>query len=1089
MSKKKEKHKSNPLFWIIGQLFHVIWLFLDLIYRIISNLCCCICFCVPGTLLSLILLSLMLYGITADHQSYFDGIDNGVSTLNTNLVLFSSSIDTCAPMTNKLIILYNFLWKMLFALLNAIGDGLGITYHGNPIFQWAKQKVTYNYWSKKAASEKAWNDHVENALNTYGAKSLNDLSLDHQMRIRSGAEKAAFVASQSLPLFDIGTLCSILDQLFDLLIKLLNLFNVFFVQIFGKIITALLKFLTNNGTLPDIMIIFLKFILNLLLDNIPFAKCLRSPLALVSCMCTPTNSNLITRVDVWLVGCAFSTCDASQYSSGFVAIQYCIGLRQALDQLGLFGDAVNFLLDRIDDLVGLIDNLDDLISGLEDVVNKLLDLVGAKLEVIDEFKSQSKINHYNIKKNVYSMKDERVRFNTTGVGKHFFNQLHEHANNLPLYRHVPFLVIPNDTDALKRNDSTPLFNETFSFDNWISQYDYVNHPIYSMMYDINLYLKSNTPVAENFLNLTVIGYQVLTNAASMLMGEEDLSIEQMRDRFSITPFETIPYHWDRIMQHMELIQHNSTNNCYANCTNCSQEQLDACGKKESYEEYLERVRDDWKEYIGMTQPIEAITMTNESAQELYEKGHALHQQKFEEFQSFKAKNQLHSSSIGLNFNLQGQLAFLILGAGVISTLTCSNFCGLCCNGSFNVCSLLTSCCPLILVLLGGIIGPMLLNFFQNSYAHDDLISPYMQQIGPDLLNIYHETPSPQEIANQFATMNTLLSHTINNVVIRVITWAVRITVFGVPIIIVPEPQQGDTVMDWILSIIFNDYFANCRSTSGCANNGKCYRIRDITNPNAFCTMECTDDEPCDVFNGQCYRAPFLRPGICMSEIIPGFSTTIQPQCGNKNISSFPVVALRYTNGTDFKNLGGWTYDYIKSAEFRTLLYNLGATAVYWDLFWFRKINEGISISPHGLFFTFIHNMPVSIPGLDFMTPLTLLNHFLFPTLQSISLQVHSYVVKIPFEPFITIETAWKFNNWQEFPPYGKSIPAMWACEVLYTPQAILGHVVLGIFMVIIVVIVFSPFAFFFYILFFKIIWKLLCFAGRKSSSFIQRKHK
>ena len=246
MSKKKTKKSANPIIWVIQTFAHIIWLILDLIYRIFRNLCCCCCFCVSGTFFSLILVALMLYGISANHQSYFDGIDNGISSFNTNIVTLAASVDNCAPMTNKLTILYNFVVKMIYALVNAITDGLGITYQGNPIFQWARQSVTIRYRTKQHNIEKARNDYIESAIHTYGVESLTDLSYGHQLNIRKGAEKAAFMASQSLPAVDIGTLCGILDSIFGWLISLLNLFNVFFVQIFGKIITALLKFINNN---------------------------------------------------------------------------------------------------------------------------------------------------------------------------------------------------------------------------------------------------------------------------------------------------------------------------------------------------------------------------------------------------------------------------------------------------------------------------------------------------------------------------------------------------------------------------------------------------------------------------------------------------------------------------------------------------------------------------------------------------------------------------------------------------------------------------------------------------------------------------
>lgn len=1064
-----EKHR-NPVVSFVYWIFYIIGLFIDMIVKILRNVCLCACCCCGSSILSLFLICMMLYGISVNHQDYLNGIDNGVSKLNTNLIGLAATIDTCAPMANQLTLLYNKVIKIPYALLNAIFNGLGYTYQGQPIFQWANQQIQINYWDKKYRMEKAYHDHIANTVHTYGYNSIDELPFGHQTRIRADALKAQYMQSQTISLADIQNACNIFTNIIKFLIDMLNIFNLFFVNIFGKIITALIKFFLNpNVGLPDLLFIILDFFKNFIIDAIPFGKCLKNPLSLVKCMCTPINADSITLPDVYLVGCAFSTCDASVYNSGFEAIQYCIGLRAALDQLGLFGQAVSYLLDQLNKLVDLIDDLDGTINDFIDKLEGVLNIIGR----LQKTRSVSKFN--NPRNNI----DHAAH---TNILRHI-SSIHR---NLPIYRppiYAPYL------DQYKVNDTKPINNTIFKavdnrtyFEKYMADKDLNDPkygPIFGMMNDINDFMTMHIPVFYDFTNLTTMNLQIVSGVWQNLMSP-DRSIEEMSLDFSDIEFRRYPFHWNRIVNHMNETQSNTTSTCDNGCADCTAAEKYLCSKTTSYTSYLQQLHDNMEENSVFFVPFKKITIDNTTEQEVrrkFQEGLDLYQQKQAQFNSFKEKNKMFDNGIGVNFNLQGSLSFLLLG-GIIATMTCSNICGACCSKSMHCCSVFTSCCPLIFVILGGMVANILLNFFQNSFSNDDLISPYMLIFQADLLNLNNEQVSPQEILNQFTNVANLLQQTINNLLIKIIGWATQITIFGIPLINLPTPQQGDSVIDWILHIIFYPYFSPCSTSNDCVLGGRCYRIRDITNPNAFCTKECVVGDECDVFNGQCYILPFIRPGLCASEIFPQFSTTLQPQCYNSSISSFPVNDLKYTNGTMFKRYG-YTAPYFRSSEFRGVLYATAVTFNYWILFWFRMLVIGVQIPSHGILFTFMGNLPIAVPGMNYITIITMLNHFVFPPLQSVLIDVHDFVAKVPFEPFTTIETAWKLPNWQDYPPFGKIIPAMWTCQGIYTFPAVIGGGVESLAIVVLVTIIFAPFTIVILLLLFKALWFVISRLGNK----------
>lgn len=1061
--------KIKTVIKVIFGAFFAFELIVDLFFRLIRNICCCAYCCCSFTFIGLLLASFVLYSVTAAHQDYFDGLSQGASMFNTNLITLASNIDTCTPFIDKFVKLWNLTLKIIYSFLAKIADALGITYQGKPIFSWAKQQYLAGVKDRQYRAEKVYNDHIENTLNTYGYQSLDQLSPGHQTRIILGATAASSaVMFQGLSFADISSACGILQSLISFAIQILKLFNVFFINIFGSIVAALIKFISNpsNG-FPNLLKIILDFFKDLLINEIPFGHCLVNPMALARCMCTPKNAAQITIIDVYLVGCMFQTCDASVYPSGFIAFQYCIGLRAALDQIGLIGTAISGLLDLLGKLDKDLGGLDGSLNTLTNLVNTLLDAVGV---------SRLEQPHGKLQK---------IPRPDLSRDHHLFNQYMNTAQTALQNMHINRGPQQFDIPSLKGNDSSSVvpFNDTKAtvnttwFDGWVSDRlkDDPENPIYLEMQNVGKLMETHSDVAPDLLSVGIFGIQVVTSIHAIYNNPTDMSLDEMGLIWDKINFSSIFYSWDRLKNHTDKLEMNCTTLLFENATDA---QKSLCTSSTSYIDYLTQLQIQANEIQGILEPTKPITREGKSPLELqreYEKHFEEMQFKDKRYQELKKLNKFHANNVNINFVMTGASSLLVL-AGVVAALTCNTFCGGCCNNSLGICNAFGSCCPMIIAILAIFIGNMVLNFSTGTYQYDDLVGSFFQGIGNQILNQNHQQYSPEEIIQQFATISNLLEKAINNILIKIIQWGTKITAFGISIIHLPTAQDGQTVIDWLMSLIFYPYFTACGvSEDDCINGGLCIRLINPydTSDSNYCTRECTRDNPCYDINGQCFMAPFIVPGKCASQIIPTINVVVQPQCYNKSIIDFPTEEINYTNGTEFKVCGGWSWCYISTSEFRWLLYNLGVLGFKWTLFPFRMINVGFNLMPQGIFASTLSRLPISIPGLDLLTPLTVLNYYVLPTVQSVSHSIYDVVNTPSFWPFPTIAGWWRFPNSDEYPPFGKAIASMYTCQVIYTPQAVIGLTIDGIAIIILFTLIFSPIAFILYELLFYGVFYIL----------------
>ncbi len=1025
----------------------IVWLIIDLIIKIVKNLCCFCTLCVSGTLLALLIFGILGYGLSTHSQDYLNGVSSGFDMLNSQLMIFASGFDICAPMLNKLFLLYNFVLKMIYAFLANIADALNLTISGQPIFAWAKSQLVINYHQRRILKETAFNDYIENTLHTHGYSSMKQLPAGFQAKIMTGALKASLMADQALPVVDPTIFCSLIDTLVNFILNILQIFNVFFVNIFGAIIDALIKAIKQSSGSPDLLFIILTFFKNLLLDEIPFGHCLGSPLDLVKCMCTPTNSGAITDVGVWLVGCMFESCDASVYGSGFEAIQYCIGLRDALNKLGILGDAVSFLLNLVTELDKSIDLLNKAINALTSLVNSLTNLINSKM-----------LDTHHMQGRMQTM-ESHAALNYTLV--------HHYQNILS----TAFKGINNPYSDGHHRPSFPRENRTITADedsdevknSIILRYlkgkdmaDPVNIALLQL-YNYTVAHAAAMPFIARFTNFT---FHSFSKPFEMLMrGNFDMSLEEVMEEIGsidfvdgITAYHDITLHVD------EFINDHSIGNCYNGCPNCTEAKLAVCNKTLAYSDYLEAVANKTKSFIRLSKSELHLALQNATSEQRraeIAKGSLFIKQQLDQYTSLKSANNIHKSGIEIVFQMFGQLSLVAFAGGAFVALTCTSCCGTCFGKSLNCCNAAISCCPMIMLLLATIISALMLNFATGSYSNNDLLSPFLQELGPHLLDMYNTNPSPQEILDQFTILNNLLGNMLNKLFIMVIQIETRIDVFGISLIRLPDAFDDDTILTWVESLILYPYFHRCITSADCIRNGLCYRIRDINNPNAYCTKECVEGDDCSDVFGYCIVAPFIQPGRCMSEIIPSFNVLLQPQCAN--ITNIPVDKLDFTKGPVFQECP-WCIGYFKSTEFWNLVLAVMKTGWEEGLFFFRLLNANqINMGPQGVFFGMLKNLPIAIPGFDAVQILTVATHFLVPPLQTVSYKTYDVVTYFSFEPFPTISSWWYFPNRDDNNPFGHATASMWTCEVLFAPPGIIGLFIIAALIVIIVTFIFAPF--------------------------------
>lgn len=952
------------------------------------------CLLCPFTILMLLVVSFALLPVPMYQESVLNNAGSATQMINTVFANVALQVEPCADAVSALFGMINRALMIVYGLLGIIGDALGLTYQGQPIFSWAQRELVERMHQRELIKQRVRQNYIDSMLVHYGVDSFDDLSEGHRYKVSVGAMREARMVPRQLPIFSSSVVCSFIFEAGTFLQDVLESFDTFIVQFFGAIITALIKAIRDGKSLPDILDILFDVLKDVILSKIPYGYCFTSiPMSLMQCVCSIKGTT--SRIDVYAVGCLFKSqdCDVTGYTNGLLAMEGCLGIQNIINQVsnlltdiqGVFEDVLGIQLD----FSGLQDALNNISSGIDE----LSSLIGGS--------------------KLLNTHQRTLPFTKVGITQAEYDA---QMNELRRRAHDRRVII--DRDGLRYIPSPEhtwkVPSNKTSYEIFIETNDLTN-PIVKGVKDVHDYAVDHAEVAPHAATVIDTLHQFV-NITLFLFRKPTLTLEEIHFHYGKLDIGGFKFAIHQLANHSRTYRSDNYTSV-----------LPMEEYKRTIDETTQRVV-DYTNYYGYGRPVTQSHIQrqfNESIQGM--------KQRSVEIEELNGRRQMEQRGLSVTLSIVGVLSTLLLG-GVLMSVNCSTICGTCCAQGLNCCSGCSACAIVLITLIAFYGSGLITNLVTNSSNNNDFVTPFIDALKDVVLNSYKEPPTQIDIIDAVNNLGDAIMFNLNNVVIQAIRVNVKVAMFAIPILTLPDAMPDDDIISYIEALIFYPYFSPCVTDADCPRKGRCRARIDPSSSSNLCERDCTSDNPCYSPQGVCLVAPFLITGMCPTYEIPNFAATINFQC---TTLGWMDDWLRWSATDTFQRVG-WSPAFFVTPELWKWVWANMYSTVLSLRFLTRLVSVGVEIPATGLFTGFISNFPITIPFAGWLPSLTAITYFILPTVQSVIHWLGWFCGLFGFQPFTYFVEWQRFPNYLDSPDYGFATTSEWACFGVHTPSTVLG---------------------------------------------------
>ncbi len=947
------------------------------------------------------------------------------------LAQFAQQVTPCTSAYNVLAKIINKVLIIVYALLATFANALLIQFNGGAVFGWALNEHVAAYRQTRLKKEQVRDAYITNALRMHGAERMDQLSIDHQSAIYYGAFHEMRAVQNQASLIDPTSFCNVITGIGGFIDDFLVIFDQFILSFVQKIVSALAIAIqdiqnssctvsASNNCLPDLIKIFVKFIFNILLDAIPYGSCLKNiPISIPQCICSVVGTT--QRVDVYLVGCIFKeiNCNITGYSNGANAFIGCLDLKNLVKKIFGISSSTSTANVNIAQAQIQIANLSAMTQDIAISLNQLTALLipaSSHLQVT---------NRYNF--------DHHLALSEFRKGKEA--EIEGFHRDFETTHRVYYEFVNRTLNDTMENETETATNKTY-YEQFIETANTSNPAVQSII-EMHDFFEETTPIAEHGLTVMEIAVH-LSDTILMLWSRDDLSVELAMHHLAKVPLHK--GYW--AVQQMAVHGRERKN------ANYTVTPMDAY--HEVVANYTQMAVDYTKffSYSG----VNSATVTDQDALNAH-MNRSMEDWRLRNAEILRLQNARTMENNGLSviITISGALSMLLLGGSQIANLNCSSICGQCCAQGLGCCSSCSSCIILFIGLVAFFGVNMVTNLFTGKTDHEDIISEIINTIGGSLLDWYNKPPTNLQIINNFADLGTVFQTSLDKIVIQAIRITVRVSMFAMPILTLPEPEPDDTVLSYIQSLIFYPYFSPCTTDDDCPGKGRCRLYATKTDP---CGHDCTSSSPCLNPQGNCTVAPFLIQDYCPENGVPTFNFLIDFQCDSLGYND---ADLTYTNSTSFQE-NGFRWRFFITTDFWRFVWQILYAPILALKFLMRVLITTKGIPALGLFTGVLQGFPLAIPFGWLLPTLTILSYFFLEPIQVVLGWIDSFTHYFSFQPFVFFQDFTRWPNWMDSPPYGSSTVSQWACFTIHVPSTLIGVWIWVNLIAIVAVLLLNPFS-------------------------------
>lgn len=962
----------------------------------------------PLTIVLILVFCFSLLPVAMYQQQVLSNADAAGQMFSNILAQFAQQITPCTSAWNVLAKIINKVLIIVYALLGTFANAIGLSINGSAVFGWALNEHVAAYRQTRLKKEQVRDVYIANALKMYGVSRMDQLSLDHQYEIYHGALREMRAVPNQISLLSPSAFCGIVTGIGGFIDDFLDIFDTFILSFVQKIVSALAKAIkaiqdsqctpSNTDTcLPDLIEIFVKLILDIILSTIPYGNCLNDiPMSIPRCMCSVIG--VTNRVDVHLVGCMFKSngCNITGYSNGFSAFIGCLDLKKLVKQIFGISSSTAAANENIAQAQIQIAELSALTQDLAISIEQLNELISptSHLQVSDRYNMGHLVRLAEFRE-AKLLEIEEIRRNFTISQQIYFDYMNHTGNETVI------------------NSTTPEVSNKTYYEQFIDRSN-TSDPAVQSVIELHDYFAANVELAPH--GLTVI--EVISHLADTtlkLWAMENLSIETAMHHYSKVPLHK--GYWAA----QQLAIHAREN------------------KKSNYtvtpmDSYHEVVSNYTQIAVDYTQFFTYSGITAETTMDQQEmKAHmneSLNNWKLRNAEILRLQNSRTMEANGLSviITISGALSILLLGGSQIANVNCSSICGECCSQGLGCCSSCSSCILLLIGLVAFFGVNMVTNLLTNSTDNEDIISGLLKTIGDSLLDLYKKPPTNLQIITNFNDLGTAVQSSMDKIVIQAIRLVVKVSMFAIPILTLPEPESDDTVLSYVQGLILYPYFSPCTTDADCPGKGRC-RLYGMP-----CGRDCTSAAPCLNPQGNCTVAPFLVENYCPENGVPTFNFILDFQCGSWGYND---EALTYTSNAVFQ-VDGWSWKFFITRDFWRFVWEILYAPILALMFVTRLVSTMKGVPALGLFTGLLQGFPIALPFGSLLPVLTVVSYFFLTPTQAVIHWLDSFFWYFGFWPFPWLQQFTRWPNWVDNPPYGSSTVSGWSCFVIHVPSTLIG---------------------------------------------------
>lgn len=1007
----------------------------------VSTLCKLNCLVCPCMIILLLIFSFALLPVAMYQQQVLSNANAAGTMFSNILALFAQQVTPCTSAYNVLAKIINKVLIIVYSLLSVIATALMQTFNNGAVFGWSLNEHVAAYKQTRLKKEQVRDSYVKNALAMHGATRMDQLSIDHQTAIYYGAYREMRVVQNQTPMIDPTLICGIITDIGGFIDDFLVIFDEFILSFVQKIVSAIANALVEiqnsncsvssvQTCLPNLIEIFIKLIFNILLDAIPYGNCLNDiPMSIPRCICSIVGTS--NRVDTYLVGCIFYDigCNVTGYSNGFNAFVGCLDLKKLVKNI--FGissstsSATVSIAEAQIQIAQLSAQTQDISISLEQL-NALLTPVSSHMQVTNRYN----FDHHAALLEIRSQKEQQIADIHRDFG--ISQQVYYEFMNRTL----------NDT-LENATEPAPPSNQTY-YEKFIATAN-ASDPAVQSVVEMHDFFAENAAIAPHGLTAIEIAVH-LSDTILKLWSMDDLSIETAMHHLSKVPIHK--GYW-------------------------AVQQLAIHGRERKNANYTVTPMDAYREVVA-NYTLDAVDFTKFFTYSGVNSGTVMDEQSLKahmnqslsdwrirnhEILQLQNSRTMESNGLSVIITISGALSMLLLGGSQIANVNCSNICGQCCAQGFGCCSSCSSCILLLVGLIAFFGVNMITNLFTGTTDYEDIVSEILKIFGSSLLDWYNKPPTNLQIINNFADLGVVLQTSLDKIVIQAVRITVRVSMFAIPILTLPEPEPDDTILAYVQSLIFYPYFSPCTTDNDCPGKGRCRLYATSSDP---CGHDCTTSSPCLNPQGNCTVAPFLIQDYCPENAVPTFNFILDFQCDTLGYNDHD---LTYTNSTEFQQ-NGFRWPFLITTAFWRFVWQILYAPILALKFLIRLLITIAGIPGLGLFTGMLQGFPIALPFGWLLPTLTILSYFFLTPMQTVLHWIDSFTHFFSFQPFIFFQEFTRWPNWVDVPPYGSSTVSQWACFVIHVPSTLIGLFIWINVLAILIVMLVNPFSFRVY----RILW-------------------